>query len=130
MRSEITFLFFLCFFFVLFLFLFCFVLFFCFLVGLRFYCSVLGSFCSLTKGITPKMCRFCVCVIINKRSFEPFMCLDLISGFDVPTVVVVPHRGIRRTTHNLALVPNTKLISPQPLLRCQSDDLFGNHWQP
>ena len=35
------------------------------------------SFCSLTKGITPKMCRLCIYVIINKRSFEPFMCLDL-----------------------------------------------------
>ena len=36
------------------------------------------SFCSLTKGITLKICRLCVCVIINKRSFEPFMCLDLV----------------------------------------------------
>ena len=35
------------------------------------------SFCSLTKGITPKIRRLCVCVIINKRSFELFMCLDL-----------------------------------------------------
>ena len=34
------------------------------------------SFCSLTNGITPKICRLCVCVIINKCSFEPFMCLD------------------------------------------------------
>ena len=34
--------------------------------------------CGFTKGITPKMCRLCVCVLINKRSFEPFMCLDLI----------------------------------------------------
>ena len=32
------------------------------------------SFCSLTKGITPNICRQCVCVLINKRSFEPFMC--------------------------------------------------------
>ena len=24
------------------------------------------------------MCRLCVCVIINKRSFEPFICLDLV----------------------------------------------------
>ena len=24
------------------------------------------------------MCRLCVCVLINKRSFEPFMCLGLI----------------------------------------------------
>ena len=32
------------------------------------------SFCSLTKGITPKICRLYVCVIINTRSFEPFMC--------------------------------------------------------
>ena len=30
------------------------------------------SFCSLTKGITRKICRLWVCVIINKRSFEPF----------------------------------------------------------
>ena len=36
------------------------------------------SFCGLTKGITPKICRLCVCVIINKCSFEAFMCLDLI----------------------------------------------------
>ena len=34
------------------------------------------SFCSLTKGITPTICRVCVCVLINKRSFEPFMCLE------------------------------------------------------
>ena len=31
----------------------------------------------MTKGITPKISRFCFCVLINKRSFEPFMCLDL-----------------------------------------------------
>ena len=43
------------------------------------------SFCSLTKGISPKSCKLCVCVIINKRSFEPFMCLD----FVVVLVVVV-----------------------------------------
>ena len=42
---------------------------------LPFNCSL--SFCSLTKGITPKICRLCVCILINKRSFEPFMCLDL-----------------------------------------------------
>ena len=28
------------------------------------------SFCSLTKGISPKICRLCVRVIINKCSFE------------------------------------------------------------
>ena len=32
-------------------------------------------FCSLTKGVIPKIGRLCVCVLINKRSFEPFMCL-------------------------------------------------------
>ena len=36
------------------------------------------SFCCLTNGITLKICRLCVCVIINKRSFESFMCLDLV----------------------------------------------------
>ena len=35
------------------------------------------SFRSLTKGISPNICRLCVCVIINKRSLEPFICLDL-----------------------------------------------------
>ena len=35
------------------------------------------SFCSLTKGITPKICRLCFCVLINHRSFEPFTCFDL-----------------------------------------------------
>ena len=35
------------------------------------------SFCSLPKGITPKIYRFCVCVFINKRSFEPFLCVVL-----------------------------------------------------
>ena len=36
--------------------------------------SVLNS---LTKDITPKIYRVCVCVLINKRSFEPFMCVNL-----------------------------------------------------
>ena len=35
-------------------------------------------FFSLTKGITPKPDRLCVCVIINKHSFESFVCLDLV----------------------------------------------------
>ena len=30
------------------------------------------SFSSLTKGITRKMCRLCVYVLLNKRSFETF----------------------------------------------------------
>ena len=30
------------------------------------------SFCGLIKGISPKICILCVCVKINKRSFEPF----------------------------------------------------------
>ena len=34
------------------------------------------SFCSLAKGITPNIFRLCVCVKINRCSFEPFMCLD------------------------------------------------------
>ena len=42
----------------------------------RFNCFV--SFCSLTKGITPKNCRLCVGVLINKRSLDPFVCLDLV----------------------------------------------------
>ena len=34
------------------------------------------SFCGLTKRVTPKICRLYVRVLINKRSFEPFVCLD------------------------------------------------------
>ena len=33
------------------------------------------SFCSLIKGITPNIRTLCF-VLINKRSFEPCMCLD------------------------------------------------------
>ena len=36
-------------------------------------------FCSLTKGISPKIWRLCFCVLINKRSLESFMCLDRVS---------------------------------------------------
>ena len=36
-------------------------------------------FCSLMKGITMTICRLCVCVIINKRSFESFLCLDVVT---------------------------------------------------
>ena len=45
---------------------------------------------SLTKEITPKICRLCVCVIINKCSFEPFICLDAVStvvGYKVTKTV-------------------------------------------
>ena len=35
------------------------------------------SFCGLTKGISPKICILCDRVIMNKRSFELFLCLDL-----------------------------------------------------
>ena len=34
------------------------------------------SFRRLTKEITLKICRLCVYVIINKRPFEVFVCLD------------------------------------------------------
>ena len=36
------------------------------------------SFCSMTKGVTLKMCRLCVCVTINKRCFECFVSLDVL----------------------------------------------------
>ena len=39
---------------------------------------------SVTKGITPKICRLCVCVIINQRCFESFMCF----GFYFFTLLV------------------------------------------
>ena len=47
------------------------------------------SFCSFTKWITPKICRLCFCVLINKRSFEPFMCLDM--TVTIPCTVVGLH---------------------------------------
>ena len=37
------------------------------------------------SGLTPKICRLCVCVLINKRSLKPSVCLDpeksMFSGF-------------------------------------------------
>ena len=39
----------------------------------------LNVVCSLTKGITPDVCRLCVCVLINKRSFEK----EIVFGFRV-----------------------------------------------
>ena len=54
-------------------------------------------FCSLTKGITPKMCRLCVCVIINKRSFEPFTCL----GLEVAFAILTQFRGLDVTCPTL-----------------------------
>ena len=34
------------------------------------------SFWSLTKGFIPTICRWYVCLIINKRCFESFICFD------------------------------------------------------
>ena len=50
----------------------------CLTVVFLFLFFVFLFFFSPTKGITPKICRVCVCVLINKHSFEPFMCLDLV----------------------------------------------------
>ena len=41
------------------------------------------------KGITPKMSILSVFVIINKCSFESFMCLDLVCSHNVVCVVTV-----------------------------------------
>ena len=38
-------------------------------------------FCNLSKGINSTICGLCVCVIIDKPSFDPFMCLDLLLLF-------------------------------------------------
>ena len=38
----------------------------------------IGSFCSLIKGITPKIRMFCL-VLINSVLLNLFMCLDLVS---------------------------------------------------
>ena len=46
-------------------------------------------FVALTKGITSEICRLCVCVIINKRSFDPFMCLDLVVLAGTLAVILV-----------------------------------------
>ena len=43
-----------------------------------FICCLSVSFCGLIKGISPNICILCVRVQINKHSFEPFLCLDLV----------------------------------------------------
>ena len=69
-------------------------------------------FCSLTKEITPKICRLCVCVKINKRSSEPFMCLDpnkqrSFSFFNILRVCVF---GSCFRTLSVILVSDLKII--------------------
>ena len=41
------------------------------------------------KGITPEICRLCVYVIINKCSFESFMCLDIKQRHAFMVVVII-----------------------------------------
>ena len=55
------------------------------------------SFCSATKGITPHICRLCVCVLINEHSFEPVMCLDLVLDNDDDDDVELNVLGCRLT---------------------------------
>ena len=49
-----------------------------FVIGFNHLTVVKVLFCSLTKGITPKISKLCVCVLINNPSFKSFMCLDLL----------------------------------------------------
>ena len=58
------------------------------------------SLCSLMKGIPPNVCSLCVCVIINKRSFESFMCLDLASDSQKNLYLTVTYLSLTHThTH-------------------------------
>ena len=56
-------------------------------------------FFSLTKGITLKICRLCVCVIADKCSFEPFICLDFVAlvKCDVLTLAFEIQHDIKMT---------------------------------
>ena len=49
------------------------------------------------KGITPNVCSLCVCVIINKRSFESFMCLDLASDSQKNLYLAVTYLSLTHT---------------------------------
>ena len=49
------------------------------------------------KGITPNVCSLSVCVIINKRSFESFMCLDLASDSQKNLYLAVTYLSLTHT---------------------------------
>ena len=50
-----------------------------FFIAFNYLTAVSVSFRSLTKEIIPEVYRLCVCVMINKRSFECFMCFDSVA---------------------------------------------------
>ena len=45
------------------------------------------SYCALINGISPKMCMLCVRVKINKRSFEPFLCVFELAKRSISTYI-------------------------------------------
>ena len=63
------------------------------------------------KGITPKMCRLCVYVIINKRSFEPFMCLSPVPVFSRGIPVYTINDTILSTTTHGTEYKKTRLYA-------------------
>ena len=65
------------------------------------------SFCSLAKGSFPKICRLCVCVLINKRSFEPFMCLGFVTCLDLATFHSAALVNPRANLHDGDSAPST-----------------------
>ena len=88
----------------------------------------------LTKWITPKICGLCVCVLINKRSLEPFMCLDVqgqkismytffyIQPSPKQCLWAVPnkfiHPGLGRVTNNTQTPSRTSRLLYIKLLLC------------
>ena len=59
------------------------------------------------KGTTPKVFRLCVCVLITKRSFELFVCFDLVRIHS------------QHSLHQLLLCLSSSLL-PSSFVVCQS----------
>ena len=82
----------------------------------------LSVFCSLTKGIIPKICRRYVCVVINKRSFEAFVCENHSCENPVKT-----HQPLWGFTVKQVELPSMKALPPIITIRSQSATTYNNY---
>ena len=75
------------------------------------------SFCRLTKGITPKICRLWVYVIINKRSFGSFMYVDPVCQ---STIANCQGALSQKQVANVPSHPRSHITSGDKLVLCDS----------
>ena len=79
------------------------------------------SFCRLTKGITLRICRLCLCHNLkNNRSFESFMCLGLTVWYFRREIL------LHRSVHNVSRASNRvhrRCVAASPIV-----SVSRRHW--